>query len=68
MSFRLVYTTQAVKDSRYLKKSPHVQKAKKILSILEKNPFMSPPTFEKLIGDLEGTYSRRLNIQHRIVY
>ena len=68
MSYRIVYTKQAVKDAKHLKNSPLAKKAKKLLKILEKDPFQTPPVYEKLIGDLEGTCSRRLNIQHRIVY
>lgn len=68
MSYRLVYTKQAVKDSKKLKQSSLARKAKVILQILEDDPFISPPVFEKLVGDLEGAYSRRLNSQHRIVY
>lgn len=68
MTYRLVYTKQAVKDAKKLKNSPLVTKAKQLLGILETDPFASPPVFEKLLGDLDGAYSRRINLQHRLVY
>lgn len=68
MKYQLVYTKQAQKDARKLKKTPLAQKAQKLLAILSNDPFRSPPAFEKLLGDLEGAYSRRINIQHRLVY
>lgn len=68
MSYRLVYTKQAVKDARKLKNTALASTAKKLLAILETDPFRSPPRFEKLIGDLEGAYSRRISLQHRLVY
>lgn len=68
MKYRIVYTTQAVKDAKKLKKSPLVKQAKAILALLSSDPFASPPIFEKLVGDLDGAYSRRINRQHRIVY
>ncbi len=64
----VVYTNQAQKDAKKLSKSGLKSKAEDLLSILEKNPFQNPPPYEKLVGDLSGTYSRRINIQHRIVY
>ena len=66
--YRLVYTKQAQKDAKKLKNSPLALKAKEILFRIQKDPFYTPPMFEKLVGDLSGAYSRRLNIQHRIVY
>ena len=66
--FKLVYTRQAKKDARKVKQSGLKKKAKELLDILEINPFKIPPPYEKLIGDLEGTFSRRINIQHRVVY
>ena len=66
--FEVVFSKQAVKDSKSLKKSNLRSKAKEILSLLEEDPFVSPPLFEKLTGNLSGYYSRRLNQQHRIVY
>ncbi len=66
--YTLLYSKQAKKDARKLKASGLKQKAEEILAILRRNPFENPPRFEKLVGDLQGAYSRRLNIQHRIVY
>ncbi len=68
MTYRIVYTKQAKKDARKLKGTPLAAKAKKILALLSQDPFHTPPPFEKLLGDLEGAYSRRINIQHRLVY
>lgn len=64
----VVYTKQAQKDAKKLKASGFKGKAENLLTILEENPFQNPPPFEKLVGDLEGAYSRRINIQHRLVY
>ena len=68
MKSQLFYTKQAQKDGKKLSASGLQSKAAEILNILEKNPFQSRPSYEKLIGDLSGAYSRRINIQHRIVY
>ena len=68
MSWELVYTKQAKKDARKLASSGLKDKAKRLLEILEKDPLQSPPPFEKLVGDLAGACSRRINIQHRLVY
>lgn len=68
MTYRLVYMKQAQKDAKKMKNSPLAAKAKKLLAILSEDPFQTPPPFEKLVGDLEGAYSRRINIQHRLVY
>ena len=68
VTWKLVYTKQAVKDATKLSASGLRPKAETILEILKKGPFETPPPFEKLIGDLSGAYSRRINIQHRIVY
>ena len=67
-AWRIVYTPQAVKDARKLKRSGLKPKAEALLEILRTNPFQSPPPFEKLVGDLAGTFSRRINIHHRLVY
>ena len=67
MTWRLVYTRQAQKDARRLAEAGLKDKAVALLEILEVNPFQSPPPFEKLVGDLAGAYSRRINIQHRLV-
>lgn len=68
MSWTVVYTRQAVKDARKLKSSGLKGKAEVLLVVLADDPFDSPPPFEKLVGDLAGAYSRRINIQHRLVY
>lgn len=68
MSWKLVYTKQAEKDALKLKASGLRSKAKALLDILEENPYKTPPSFEKLVGDLSGAYSRRINIRHRLVY
>ncbi len=68
VSRKLVFTPQAQKDAKKLAKSGLKTKAEELLAILAKDPFMNPPRFEKLVGDLAGAYSRRINIQHRIVY
>ncbi len=66
--FTLVYTKQAQKDAKNISSSGLKPKVLKLLEILETNPFQEYPPFEKLQGDLLGAYSRRINIQHRIVY
>ena len=68
MSWQLFYTKQAQKDAKKLAASKLKKKAKAILEIIEKDPYQNPPPYEKLIGDLAGAYSRRINIQHRVVY
>ena len=66
--YKLLYTKQAKKDAGKLSESNLKKKAQKILKILEEDPFKEHPPYEKLIGDLTGAFSRRINIQHRIVY
>jgi len=68
VTWRIVYTRQAQKDAKKLARSNLKEKALEILSLLEQDPYQNPPQFEKLVGDLEGAYSRRINIQHRLVY
>ena len=68
MTWQLVYTKQAQKDAKKLASSGLKNKALSLLAILEQDPYQNPPPFEKLIGDLAGAYSRRINIQHRLVY
>ncbi|MFN6018010.1 MAG: Txe/YoeB family addiction module toxin [Verrucomicrobiota bacterium] len=68
MSYELVYTTQARKDAKKLKGSPLALKARYLLDLIRENPFSDPPPFEALVGDLKGAYSRRINLQHRLVY
>lgn len=68
MIWTLVYTKQAQKDAKKLSASGLKLKAQALLNLIEKDPYQNPPRFEKLVGDLAGAYSRRINIQHRIVY
>jgi len=68
VTYELVYTTQARKDAKKLKGSPLATKARELLDVISENPFADPPPFEALIGDLKGAFSRRLNLQHRLVY
>ena len=68
MSWRLVFTKQAQRDAKKLSASGLKPKAEALLKILQDTPFQSPPPFEKLVGDLAGAYSRRINVQHRLVY
>ncbi len=68
MSWRLVYTQQAQKDAKKLARSALRPKVEQLLRVLENDPYQRPPPFEKLVGDLAGAYSRRVNIQHRLVY
>ena len=68
MSLRLVFTKQAKKDAKKLSNSGLKSKAEELLQILERDPFTTPPPYEKLVGDLTGACSRRINIQHRLVY
>lgn len=66
--YQLYYTKQAQKDAKKISQNNLKDKAEKLLSILKVNPYQNPPPFEKLAGDLKGAYSRRINIQHRLVY
>jgi toxin YoeB len=66
--WRIVFTKQAHKDAKKLAAGGLRPKAEKLLDILRNNPYQTPPPFEKLLGDLSGAYSRRINIQHRLVY
>lgn len=68
MTWQLVYTKHARKDAKKITSSGLKSKAKYLLDILEADPFQNPPPFEQLVGDLAGAYSRRINIQHRLVY
>lgn len=68
MSWQLAFTKQAQKDARKLKTANLKTQAEKLLALLRENPFQNPPSYEKLVGDLAGAYSRRINIQHRLVY
>ena len=68
MKWDLVYAKHALKDAKKLAAAGLKGKAQELLVILTHDPFQNPPAYEKLVGDLEGTYSRRINIQHRLVY
>lgn len=68
VNWKLVYTKQAQKDAKKLAASNLREKAEELLAVLQENPFQNPPSYEKLVGDLTGAYSRRINIQHRLVY
>ena len=68
MSYELVYTRQAKKDAKKLKGTPLAKKARELLETVQQDPLADPPPFEALVGDLKGAYSRRINIQHRLVY
>ena len=68
MNYSLVFTKQAQKDAKKLFSAGLKAKAQSLLDILREDPFRNPPPYEKLIGDLAGSYSRRINIQHRLVY
>ncbi len=68
MSWEMVYAKHAQKDAQELAASGLKSKAQELLAIIKENPFQNPPPYEKLVGDLSGAYSRRVNIQHRLVY
>lgn len=68
MIWQLYFTKQAQKDAKKLTSSGLKEKAQALLALIEQDPFQNPPPFEKLVGDLAGAYSRRINIQHRLVY
>ena len=66
--YRIVYTKAALKDIPKLKAAHLDTKAKDLIGVIRENPFQKPPGYEKLVGDLHGLYSRRINVQHRLVY
>lgn len=66
--WRLIYSKQAQRDAKKLARSGLKPKAETLLAVIAKDPFATPPRYEKLLGDLDGCYSRRINIQHRLVY
>lgn len=66
--YRIVYTKTAIKDIPRLKAAHLDSKAKALIEVIRENPFQTPPSYEKLVGDLQGLYSRRINLQHRLVY
>ena len=68
MSWRLVFTKQAQKDAKKIAKSGLKTQVSRLLDILRDDPFRTPPPYEKLVGDLSGAFSRRINLQHRLVY
>jgi len=68
VSWELYYTKQALKDAKKIGQSGLKKKAQSLLEIISNNPYQNPPPYEKLVGDLSGAYSRRINIQHRLVY
>ncbi len=68
MTWALAFTKQAQKDAKKLAAAGLRKKAESLLDVLIQDPFQNPPPYEKLVGDLEGAYSRRINIQHRLVY
>jgi len=68
VKWKLVFTKQAQKDAKKLAAAGLKPRAQQLLDILSKNPYQSPPPYEKLVGDLSGAYSRRINIQHRLVF
>ncbi len=68
MTWQILYAKQSLKDAKKLSASGLKAKAEELMGILRVNPLQNPPSFEKLVGDLDGAYSRRINIQHRLVY
>ncbi|BBO87052.1 Txe/YoeB family addiction module toxin [Desulfosarcina ovata] len=68
VNYKVVFTKQAQKDAKKLSAAGLKTKAENIIEILRENPYQTPPFYEKLVGDLAGAYSRRINIQHRLVY
>lgn len=68
MTWHIVYSWQALKDATKLRAAGLKPKAEQLLSILQVDPFQNPPSFEKLVGDLAGAYSRRINLHNRLVY
>lgn len=68
MSWKVVFSRQSLKDARKLSASGLKLNTQELLALLERDPFENLPSFEKLVGDLQGSYSRRINIQHRLVY
>jgi toxin YoeB len=68
VSWRLVFTKQAQKDAKKIAQSGLKAQASKLLDIIRRNPYQNPPAYEKLVGDLTGAFSRRINIRHRLIY
>lgn len=68
VSWKIVFTNMAQKDAKKIKRAGFKAKVEELLAVIRENPFQNPPSYEKLVGDLSGAYSRRINIQHRLVY
>jgi len=68
LSWTLIFSKQSLKDAKRLKRAGLWKNAEKILNTLRRNPFQNPPPYEKLVGNLDGAYSRRINIHHRLIY
>jgi Txe/YoeB family toxin of toxin-antitoxin system len=68
MAWDIAWTREALKDRARIEKSPYRDKAKSLIAILKEDPYKKPPNYEQLIGDFKGAFSRRINIQHRLVY
>ena len=68
MSWKIIFTKIAQKDAKKIKRAGLKSQVESLLSVIQKNPFQNPPSYEKLVGDLSGAYSRRINLQHRLVY
>ena len=68
VEYRVLYSKTALKDAKKLSSAKLAQKAQTLIEIIKKDPFQNPPPYEKLVGNLSGLYSRRINIQHRVVY
>ena len=66
--YKIVYRKQALKDLEKIKASNLKDKTKMLINLIKENPYQTPPPYEKLMGDLEGAYSRRINVQHRLIY
>jgi Txe/YoeB family toxin of toxin-antitoxin system len=68
LNWQLLFSKQSLKDAQNLKRAGLWKNAEKLLDVLRENPFQNPPVYEKLVGDFEGAYSRRINIRHRLIY
>ena len=68
VEYKILYSKEAQKDAKNLSAAGLADKAKELIAILAENPFQTPPSYEKLVGNLSGAYSRRINIKHRLVY
>ena len=68
VDYKILYSKQALKDAKNLSAAKLDKRAKELITVIKKDPFQNPPPYEKLVGNLSGTYSRRINIKHRMVY